>query len=145
MTTGRKSKLYYDAAGADNGTWTELKAVGDVNMPDSRNMEAINTRESPFQKNASGQRVLEITCNLKLKNGDAATEAIRDAYNNDTVIGIANYIGDMADIGAQGIQMDCLVAEFPKNLPLEGWANSDVKFVPAYDTTFEPVWAETTV
>lgn len=143
MTTGRKSKLYFDASGAGVDAWTELKKVGDVNMPDSRNMTTVNTRESNFQRNVSGQRVVEISCNLKLKNGDATTEAIRDAYENDTVIGIANYIGDMSDIGSQGLQIDCLVAEFPKNLPLEDWANSDVKFVPAYDTTFVPVWSET--
>lgn len=143
MTTGRKSKLYFDETGAGQGSWTELKKVGDVNMPDSRNMSAINTRESGFQMNAPGQRVVEITCNLKLKNGDANTEAIRDAYEDETVIGIANYIGDMADIGAQGFQADCYVSEFPKNLPLEDWANSDVKFVLAFDTSFTPVWAET--
>ncbi|WP_417392035.1 hypothetical protein [Gimesia sp.] len=143
MTTGRKSKMYIDIAGAGVGTWVEVTPVGDVDMPDSKNVEAINTRESPFQKNAEGQRVVELSFNLKIKNGNANFEALRDAYEAGDVIGVANYIGDMADVGAQGMHMDCIISEMPKTIPLEGYANSNIKLVPAYDSDFEPVLMET--
>ncbi|WP_417625132.1 hypothetical protein [Paremcibacter congregatus] len=144
MTLGRKSKTYYSIGGAADPTWVEVEQVGDVNQPDSRGSTDIDTRESDFTKIATGQRKIELGFNLKLKNGNAQFEALRDAYIADEVIGMANYIGDMTDVGAQGMHMDCKIIDFPINLPLKDWANADIKLAPAYDSDFEPVLMETT-
>lgn len=143
MTTGRKSKMYIDVAGAGQGTWSEVKPVGDVDMPDARDEIAIDTRESEFTKYETGQRKVEINFNLTTKNEEAMFEALILAYENDDVIGIANYIGDMADVGARGMQMDAKIMSMPKTIPLNGHANSQVVLKPAYSSTFEPQMVET--
>lgn len=143
MTTGRKSKMYYSLAGAADPTWVEILPVGDVNQADSRGSTDIDTRESDFTKITTGQRKIDLGFHMKLKNGQAQFAALRDAYIADDVIGIANYIGDMADEGAQGMHMDCKLYDFPVNLPLKDWANADIKAAPCYDSDFEPVLMET--
>ena len=143
MTTGAKSKTYLDAGGAGDSGWTEITAVADVDMADSWDSDKFATRESPFKKAVLGARDISISFNLKVKNGNAVFEAQRDAFNAGTVIGIANYIGDILTTGAQGIQMDCLITEMPKKIPYGSQVNCDIKLEPAYESTFEPVWAET--
>lgn len=145
MTTGKNSKTYFDASGAGVTAWTEITAVADVDMPDSYDTDKFATRASPFKKAVLGARDISISFNFKVTNGDAEFEALRDAFNNGTVIGIANYIGDILTVGAQGMQMDCLITEMPKKIPYGSQVNIDVKLEPAYSSTFEPVWAETTV
>lgn len=143
MTIGRKSKMYYSIGGALAPTWVEVTPVGDVSQADSRGSTDIETRESDFVKVATGLRKIELSFNLKLTNGNAQFEALRDAYIAGDVIGIANYIGDMADSGAQGIHMDCEIIEFPIDIPLKDWANANIKVAPAYSSTFEPILTET--
>lgn len=139
MTVGRKSKMYYSLAGAETPTWVEVTPVGDVNQADSRGSNDIETRESDFTKVATGTRKIELAFNLKLTNGEAQFAALRAAYIAGDVIGIANYIGDMADSGATGQHMDCEIIDFPVNIPLKDWANADIKVAPAYASSFEPV------
>lgn len=143
MTSGRKSKMYYSIGGAASPTWVEVTPIGDVNQADSRGSTDVDTRESDFTKVVTGNRKVELGFNMKLTNGNAQFEALRDAYIADDDIGIANYIGDMADSGAQGLQMDCKLIDFPIDLPLKDWANANLKLAPSYESSFEPVLMET--
>lgn len=143
MTTGRKSKTYIDTAGAGVGTWDEVQAVGDVEQPDAWDVDKFPTRESDFKKAVLGGRDISISFNYKVKNSDTLFASLVAAYNAGTPIGVANYIGDMADSGAQGLQMDALITEMPKKMPYGSQVNVDLKLEPAYESTFEPVWSIT--
>lgn len=143
MTLGRKSKMYYSLSGAASATWVEVTPVGDVNQADSRGSTDIETRESDFTKVVTGTRKLEISYNMKLTNGETQFAALRAAYIADDDIGIANYIGDMADSGATGQHMDCKIIDFPVDLPFKDWANANIKVAPSYESSFEPVLMET--
>lgn len=143
MTLGRKSKMYYSIGGAETPTWVEVTPIGDVNQADSRGSTDIETRESDFTKVATGSRKIELSFNLKLKNGESQFAALRAAYIADNDIGIANYIGDMADSGATGQHMDCKLIDFPVDLPFKEWANANIKLAPSYESDFEPVLMQT--
>lgn len=143
MTTGRKSKMYYSVGGAETPIWLEITPVGDVDNPDAKDEIAVDTRESDYTKYETGQRKVEVNFNIKLKNNEAAFAALSTAYENDAIIGIANYIGDMADSGARGTQMDVKIFSFPKTLPLNDHVNSQMVLKPAYGSDFEPVTMQT--
>ena len=145
MTTGRKSKMYISLNGAETPTWIEVLPVGDVDNPDAKDDIAVDTRESDKTKHETGQRKIELNFNLKLKNDDTMFENLLTAYEDDAIIGVANYIGDMADVGARGMHFDAKIFSFPKTLPLNDWANANIVLKPAYGSDFEPVTMETVV
>lgn len=140
MSTGRTCETFIDVLGVGNGTWLEVKALGDVDQPDSFNEEAQNTRETPFETVELGSQVVSLGFELVVTLTDPVYLALRAAYNARTVIGVANFIGPMADAGSEGMQWDGHITEFPKSIPLQGKVKIAIRVKPAYRADTPPVW-----
>jgi hypothetical protein len=65
--------------------------------------------------------------------------AIKDAYFNNTVIGIAAMDGAIATTGSQGLWADCMITDFSREEPLEEAISVKVTAKPTYSAN-APIW-----
>jgi hypothetical protein len=72
---------------------------------------------------------------------DAGFTAIKDAYFNDTLIGLAVMDGDVSTQGSQGLWADCMITDFSRDEPLEEAISVKVTAKPTYSAN-PPIWKE---
>ena len=72
--------------------------------------------------------------------GDAGFTAIKDAYFNDSTIGLAIMDGDITTPGSQGLQANFEVMNFSRSEPLEDALKVNVTVKPAYSPSTPPAW-----
>lgn len=142
IVTGLLAKAYIDPSGVGGSTWTEVKILGDVQLPSSHNTGKVKERGSGFEKTVLGQKVNQATFTLTRRVGNANWEAIRDAYLNKTLLGFAFMTGPIATSGSEGWQFDGVIVDFPIAEPLEEASTVDVVVEPAAESTVEPSYVE---
>ena len=126
--------LYIDTDGHGQGTWAEVEAVEDCNVPDSIATGEIKNRQSRYTRHAPGMVDHSIECTLTYDSGDADVTAIETAYHARGRIGVAEKDGAITTSGTQGYEGDYLVAEFALQIgDNDSVAKYAVRFVPDAD------------
>jgi hypothetical protein len=113
---GFEAKCYYDATGAGQGTWVELTIVKDLSLNQEADEAEATIRGDDGEKSwlqGLKDRSIEIVCGYL--TSDAGYQALRDAWNNNTPIGLAFMDGDIATIGSEGYQADFVVTGFNRS------------------------------
>ena len=74
-------------------------------------------------------------------SADTGREALRSAFQNNTVIALAILNGASDTVGVKGLWGDFKVAKFTENQPEGDHVTYDVEVVP-YDSGVDPEWVE---
>lgn len=127
---GQTFKLYVDTAGVGNGTWA---LVGDVELVEEdpqKNTGVVKNRDFGYEVEIGGQKTFRGVLRLTYNPGDTNLEALRDAYLDDSPIGIAIMNGAIATIGSEGWQLDALVKTFPRTQEIDNASSVTFEIVP---------------
>ncbi len=137
---GMDGKLYFDAAGAANDTWTELANVKDLTLNLETGETDVTTRaNNGWRATAATLKDGTIEFEMQWDPTDAGFTAIQNAYFNNVAIGIACMDGDIAVAGAQGLVADMSVTNFSRSEPLEEGMTVSVTLKPTY-SAFPAQW-----
>lgn len=140
---GMDAKLYFCAAGiGSTPVWTELTNVKNVTLSLTKGEADVTTRANNGWKASAGTlKEASIEFEMVWNTDDAGFTAIKNAYMNNTIIGIAAMDGKI-DGASQGLWADCMVTDFSRDEPLEDAISVKVTVKPTYSTN-APVWKET--
>lgn len=141
---GVDAKLYLDASGVGGSSWVEVTNVRDVGIPmDAEEADATTRADGGWKTYLQGLRDAGLEFEMLQDATDTTMlQAIRTAYLNGSVIGMAAMDQAIATAGAQGLQCDMIVTGFSPSQPLSGTAVVAVTMKPA-KTTNTPDWATT--
>jgi hypothetical protein len=138
---GMEAKLYYKVGGVGGaGAWTELTNVKDVTL----NLEAgeadVTTRgNAGWRATVATLREGSVEFEMVWDTADAGFTALKDAYFNNSKIGLAVMDGAIATPGSQGLQADFSITNFSRKEALEEAIMVSVTAKPTYSTT-APAW-----
>jgi predicted secreted protein len=138
---GDEMKLYLCAAGI-GGTpaWTEVPIIRDVTLSHSKGEADVSVRGAGGWKRVVGaMKEATIEFEMVWDTEDAAFQAIKDAYFDDTLLGLAVMDGDVAAAGSEGLWADCAILKFDRKEPLDGAVTVGVKAKPTYSAN-PPTW-----
>lgn len=139
---GLLAKAYYSSNGVAGAGWTALNIIGDVQINASRANSPVKERASDFEKTIAGQVALEATFTMTRRTNNAQYEALRDAFLNNTSIGVAFMTGAINTNGSEGWQFDAVVTDFPIGEPLDDASTIEVTVKPALSSNTEPDYVE---
>ena len=131
---GDEMKLYLCAAGI-GGTpeWTEVPIVKDVTLSHSKGEADVSTRGGGGWKQTVGaMKEATIEFEMVWDTEDAAFQAVKDAYFDDTILGLAVMDGPIDENGSEGLWADCAILKFERNEPLENAVTVNVTAKPTY-------------
>ena len=138
---GLDAKLYYDAAGVGVGTWTELTNVRDVTLNLEKSEADVTTRaNNGWRAIAALLKDGSVEWEMVWDSDDAGFTAIKDAYFNGTLIGLAIMDGVITTPGSQGLQANFEVMNFSRSEPLEDALKVNVTVKPGYSPSTPPAW-----
>ncbi len=138
---GIDAKLYYCAAGiGGTPTWSELTNVKNVTLSLQKGEADVTTRANNGWK-ATAATLKEGTIEFEMvwDTADAGFTAIKTAFFNNTLIGIAAMDGPIATNGSQGLWADCHVIDFSREKTLEDAISVKVTVKPTYSAN-PPQW-----
>lgn len=143
---GLDAKLYFCVAGIGSGggggtpTWLELSNVKNVTLSLQKGEADVTTRANNGWKATAGTlKEGSIEFEMVWDTSDTGFTAIKDAYFNNTAIGIAAMDGGIASPGSQGLWADCMITDFSRDEPLEDAISVKVTAKPTYSAN-PPVW-----
>ena len=138
---GLDAKLYYCAAGIGGApTWTELSNVKNVTLNLQKGEADVTTRANNGWKATAGTlKEGSIEFEMVWDTTDAGFTAIKNAYFNNTIIGLAVMDGGVAVNGSQGLWADCMITDFSRDEPLEDAIKVKVTAKPTYSAN-PPIW-----
>lgn len=138
---GMDAKLYFCAAGiGSTPTWTLLGNVKNVTLSLTKGEADVTTRANNGWKATAGTlKEGSIEFEMVWDTEDAGFTAIKDAYFNGTILGLAVMDGAVATAGSQGLWADCMITDFSRDEPLEDALSVKVTAKPTYSTN-APVW-----
>ncbi len=138
---GLDAKLYFCAAGiGDTPTWTELTNVKNVTLNLQKGEADVTTRANNGWKATAGTlKEGSIEFEMVWDTQDAGFTAIKDAYFNNTSIGMAAMDGGITTAGSQGLWADCMITDFSRDEPLEEALSVKVTAKPTYSVN-PPQW-----
>jgi len=138
---GMEAKLYYKSGGVGGtGSWTELDNVKDLTLKVESGEADVTTRANSGWKATVGTlKDGSIEFEMVWDTQDAGFTAIKNAFFNNTAIGLAVMDGDIETAGSQGLQADFAITEFSRNEPLEEAVTVNVTAKPTYSST-APQW-----
>jgi hypothetical protein len=142
-TLGSEAKLYYCAAGiGGTPTWTLLSNVKNANL-DLKSGEADVTTRANNGWKATIATLREATVDFEMvwDTADTGFGAIRDAWLDGTLIGLACMSGDITVAGSEGLVADCMILSFSRDEPLDEAMTVKVTAKPGYSTN-APQWKE---
>ena len=138
---GLNAKLYYDPAGVGGGTWTELTNVRDVTLNLEKSEADVTTRaNNGWRAMAALLKDGSVEWEMVWDTADAGFTAIKDAYFNNSLIGLAIMDGDITTPGSQGLQANFEVMSFSRSEPLEDALKVNVTVKPGYSPSTPPEW-----
>jgi len=141
---GIDAKMYYDASGVGGSSWSELANVRDVTVSlEKAEIDVSNRAYGGWRANAGALKDATIEWDMIYDTTDAGFTAIRDAWLNDTVIGLAIMDQNITTVGAQGLHADCEIMSFSQPQPMEDAIKVNVRAKPTYSST-DPSWSTTT-
>ncbi len=141
---GLDAKLYFCAAGiGGTPTWTELTNVKNVTLTLQKGEADVTTRANNGWKATAGT-LKEGTIEFEMvwDTADAGFTAIKDAYFNNSIIGLAVMDGLITGAGSngnQGLWADCMITDFSRDEPLEDAISVKVTAKPTYSVN-PPIW-----
>ena len=138
---GLDAKLYYCVAGIGGSpTWTLLGNVKNVTLNLQKGEADVTTRANQGWRATAGT-LKEGTIEFEMvwDTADAGFTAIKDAYFNNTLIGLAAMDGAIATNGSQGLWADCSITDFSRDEPLEDAISVKVTAKPTYSAN-APIW-----
>ncbi len=138
---GLDAKLYFCAAGiGGTPTWTELTNVKNVTLSLQKGEADVTTRANNGWKATAGTlKEGSIEFEMVWDTEDAGFTAIKDAYFNNTLIGLAVMDGGITTAGSQGLWADCSITDFSRDEPLEDAISVKVTAKPTYSAN-APEW-----
>lgn len=128
--TGHKMKLLYSTSFASGATFTEIAAVGDVELQSfERELVDFVIRGSLYKKKIAGpMEAPSLTAQL-FHNLDPTLEAaLQSAMLNATPINLKILNGPATTSGVTGIQMPVLVSKMPWSQKLSEVSDRNVQF-----------------
>ncbi len=138
---GIDAKLYYDPAGVGVGTWTELTNVRDVTLNLEKSEADVTTRaNNGWRAMAALLKDGSVEFEMVWDTADAGFTAIKDAYFNNSLIGLAIMDGGITTSGSQGLQANFEVMNFSRSEPLEEALKVNVTVKPGYSPSTPPEW-----
>jgi len=136
---GDEMKLYFCAAGiGGTPTWTELAIVKDVKLNTSKGEADVTTRASGRWKQVVGTlKDASIEFEMPWDTASDGFQAVKDAYFDDTVIGLCladNPLGEGGAFpaGTEVFRADCAILKFERSEPLEQAVSVSVTAKPTY-------------
>lgn len=127
---GKARKCYIDVDGdIETPMWVELGKIQGLSKSYSRNLAEIEERDVDDVTVEVGHMNREITIELTHRPGDTNFDAIQDAHENGTNIGLAIMSGDITTNGERGYQ-----AEFK----VTGWDDDEAHTNSAVSVTVRP-------
>ena len=121
---GIECSLYFNAAGNENpivpGNWTLLDNVKDVTLNVEKSEADVTTRANAgWRATVGALKDGSIEFDMVWDTEDAGFTAIKDAFFNNTAIGILALDGLIAVSDNQGLAAAMAVINFSRNEPLE--------------------------
>jgi len=131
---GMYGKLYYCVAGiGGTPTWVELKNVKDVTTTLQKAEADVTTRANKGWRATIGTlKEGSIEFEMIWDTDDTGFVAVRKAWFEDKLIGIAAMTGDIKTNGSEGLWADCSVIDFTRGEPLEEAMTVSVTLKPTY-------------
>jgi len=115
-------KVYYCVAGI-GGTpvWTEIANIGNFTGPGERSEIDVTTRAGGGNKQVIGGLMENaFEWEMPYNPSDTALVALRDAFINNTPVGMAWMDGPVATVGSFGLWADFVVLKFQREEPIDG-------------------------
>ena len=138
---GLDAKLHYSVAGiGGTPTWVLLGNVKNVTLNLQKGEADVTTRANQGWRATAGT-LKEGTIEFEMvwDTADAGFTAIKNAYFNNTLIGLAAMDGDITTNGNQGLWADCSIVDFSRDEPLEDAISVKVTAKPTYSAN-APIW-----
>ena len=134
---GLDAKLYYCVAGiGGTPTWSEMSNVKNVTLNLQKGEADVTTRANNGWKATAGTlKEGSIEFEMVWDTADAGFTAIKNAWFNNTLIGLAAMDGPVATTGSQGLWADCAIIDFSRDEPLEDALTVKVTAKPTYSAT----------
>ncbi len=147
------AKLYYLTPGP-RATWgspaaapaglTEIKSARDLKIPGTRPTHDTTDRGSgDFETEDTGKIQAKLTFQCTKRTTDAGRDALKTAFQADTVIALAILDGASTTAGTKGLWADCKVTKFEEDHPLKEGKVFDVE-VTMTQSDVAPEWVEVT-
>lgn len=141
-TIGKARKFYVDVDGSIAvPTWVLAGKIQGLSMNSSHNVAEIEERGESDVLVLPGHKTREISLQLTHRPGDATFDAIQDAYENQTKLGVAVMSGLITNVGERGYQAEVYVTQFDDD---QGHTNSAIAVTlrPAADYVTAPAFVE---
>jgi hypothetical protein len=139
---GLEAKLYFKVGGvASVGPWVELTNVKDLTLSLETGEADVTTRATLGWKATIGTlREASIEWEMVWAGAtDAGFTAIKDAFFQGKLIGLAVMDGDIATTGNQGLHADCSITQFSREEPLAEALTAKITAKPSLSTV-APQW-----
>jgi hypothetical protein len=136
-----EAKLYFCAAGI-GGTpaWTEISNAKDVTLTVEKGQADVSTRANNGWKATAGTlKDATIDWDMVWNTSDPGFAAIKTAFMDNTVIGMAVMSGPMTEAASEGLQADCMILSFTRSEPLQEAITVKVQAKPTLSAT-APSW-----
>ncbi len=140
---GKARKLYIDVDGdIAIPTWVEAGKIQGLSKSYGHNVAEIEERDVEDVTVMLGHKTREISFELTVRPGDAVYDAIEDAFENQTKIGVAVFSGPIATSGERGFEAEAYVTDWSDD---EAHTNSSVSITlrPAADWDTAPAFVKT--
>ena len=132
---GSKAKIYYSVTG-QGGTFVELINVKDVTLNlDKKEADATTRANAGWEAVIASLKSASVDFDMVWDTDDAGFRAIRNAFFNDTVLGMKILDGE----NGQGLLADFMVVKFTRSEPLTEVITVSVTVKPTYSDE-PPSW-----
>ena len=141
-TLGKNRKFYIDVDGAiATPTWTLAGKIQGLQLSGPHNVAEIEEREEEEVLVLLAHKKRTLSLQLTHRPGNTIYDAIQDAYENQTKIGVAIMSGPIANSGERGYQAEMYVEDFDDD---QGHTNTAVAVTlrPAADYATAPTFVE---
>ena len=134
------AKLYKATSIAPTPDWDEITLVKDVTLTLEKSEFDVTTRANGGWKAvAAAMKDATIEFEMPWDPSDTVFKALLDAFNANTVLGIACMDKDITTAGAEGLWADCVVLSFTREEPLEEGLTAKIKVKPTLSAN-APLW-----
>jgi hypothetical protein len=131
-TAGYRGKIYYATTTTwGSEVWAEVDIAIDVNAPKtSTEIPASARADGGHEVVIPGLHQWEITATLRREVDDTAWLALKDAWEDRTVLNVAAMSGPIATAGSVGPHFWGVVTDFSDGESLDGLATTNITIKP---------------
>jgi predicted secreted protein len=138
---GFNAQLEYNTSGVGGaGSWEELSNAKDVTLDlETSEADATTRANNGWRATVAGLKDGSVEFEMVWDTGDAGFTAVKDAFFNNSVLGLKVLDGD----SGEGLVADFNIFKFSRNEPLDGLITVSVSAKIAYSET-PPTWQAST-